>query len=99
MLVSLADVLRFLGRGADGAALLESHLGLAPEDYRQPETLRAHLAERLGELTPNNAANLLVSLTDALVFLNRQADQAALLEGHLGLAAGATTGPRLCGTA
>ena len=88
LLVSLADVLRYLGRGVDGAALLECHFGLQTDDYRRPETLVARLADRLAELTPNNAANLLVSLADTLWLLDRKADEAALLECHLGLSTG-----------
>ena len=85
LIVALADALRPSGRGADGAALLEWHLGLARGDYRRPEVLTARLAARLADLTTNDAAHLLLTLADLLRFLGRGADSAALLETHLGL--------------
>ena len=81
----LTMTLRFLGRQAEGAAS-----GRVPRpDRRRLSPARCpapRLAERLGELTPKNAASLLVSLADALRFLGRETDAAALLEGQLGLA-------------
>ena len=85
LLRTLAESLRLLGRGTDGAALLEGYLGLKAADYRQLEALDTVLIERLANVTPTDAANLLVSLADTLRLLGRGGDGAALLEGYLGL--------------
>ena len=77
--IALADALRFLERYTDAAALLENHLGLGQIDYSDANAI----AQRMQKLEPNNAANLVQSLANVLLFMGREADAAALLENYL----------------
>jgi len=82
---SLADALRFVGRSGAAVVLLEGRLGLTDAHYDDPAGLGKHLQETTDGLAPNNAANLVSSLADALRYMGRSGAAAVLLEGRLGL--------------
>ncbi len=91
LLSLLAESLRGVsGRGSVKAAmLLESHLGLYQDDYRDGAAMRSALdcSTKLAELEANNRANLLRILAEALSFVSGRGNpQAALLlETYVGL--------------
>ena len=81
----LADALVLTGRWANAVSLLEGHLGLTGADYADPAALGKHLRATTEGVAPDNAADLMRLLAQALRRTGRWANAVSLLEGHLGL--------------
>src|SRR2546423_1230792 len=64
--------------------MLQAHLRLTPEDYG-PADWSERLQRQFLGLLRNSASSFVLTLAQALGFVNRVGESAALLEAHLGL--------------
>jgi hypothetical protein len=77
-----------LEMGPTRLALLERHLGLQAEDYRDPVRLAAKLDAGLANVLPGTASNYKLRLAEALEGQDRREDALALFRADTGLTEG-----------
>lgn len=95
-LTGLANALARAARHADELILLETGLGLTPEDYRDRSHLNSRLESRLGPEATEIKTFVSMLLASALAKTGRNSESAAVIEADLGIDVGEEDDPAHC---
>ena len=77
---TLAEALRFVGRGADSAHLVEAYLDIARQFYSDKRMISQTIAVRLATVPADSAVVLVSCLVRSLDAMGRMADAAMVLD-------------------